>query len=67
MIAALTYPSNADRYVAQVVGIEPCLIPDVSAFGFPGLDRTAYEALSVAVNLLGWTSMFGPDWASQIA
>jgi len=67
MIAALTYPSNADRYVAQVVGIEPCLIPDVTAFFPPGLNREAYELLSAAVKLLGWTSMFGPDWTSQIA
>ena len=61
MLAAMSYTVKADRYVSQMIGIEPCLLPRPDAF-YPGLDYTEYNLLTAATSIFEIDSFFGPNW-----
>ena len=65
MLASMSYTVKSDRYVSQMIGIEPCLISAPDNY-FPDLDGNDYLALAVAADLLQVYSMFGENWPEQV-
>ena len=65
MLASMSYTVKSDRYVSQMIGVEPCLISAPDSF-FPYMDDKAYLAISIAADLLQVYSMFGENWQEQI-
>lgn len=58
--------SNASDYIAQIVALAPCIVANTDQF-YPGLNEATYADLSSGLNLLGYESLFGPNWNSQLS
>ena len=65
MLASMSYTVKSDRYVSQMIGVEPCLVSQPDNY-YPDLDGTDYLAMSVAGDLLQIYSMFGANWPEQV-
>ena len=65
MLASMSYTVKSDRYVSQMIGMEPCLISAPDNY-FPDLDGNDYLLISIAADLLEVYSMFGENWQEQI-
>ena len=61
MLAAMSYTVKSDRYVSQMIGVEPCLISSPDNY-YPGLDDNSYLGFAVAADLLQIYSVFGENW-----
>ena len=61
MLASMSYTVKSDRYVSQMIGVEPCLLPKPDEY-YPGLGLTEYQLFSTAADLFSFWSVFGPDW-----
>jgi len=61
----MTYTVKSDRYVSQVIGIEPCLIAQSDEY-YPDLGMLEFAAFSYGMNLLGVESTFGDNWDNQV-
>ena len=65
MLASMTYTVKSDRYVSQMIGIEPCLIPQMDS-EIAGLDDSHYLAFALAADMLDIYSILGKDWPEQL-
>ena len=65
MLASMSYTVKSDRYVSQMIGIEPCLISSPDEY-YPDMDDTSYLAFAVAADLLQIYSVFGANWPEQV-
>ena len=65
MLASMSYTVKSDRYVSQMIGIEPCLIPRPDNY-YPDLDGNDYLGLALAADLLQIYSVFGENWPEQV-
>ena len=65
MLAAMSYTVKSDRYVSQMIGLEPCVLPSSDEY-YPGLTQADYAQIESAASLLGINSLFGPDWESKV-
>ena len=65
VLASMTYTVKSDRYVSQVIGIEPCLIAQSDEY-YPDLGMLEFAAFSYGMNLLGVESTFGDNWDNQV-
>ena len=61
MLASMSYTVKSDRYVSQMIGVEPCLLAEPDEY-YPDLGYLEYELLNAAAKLFGFNSIFGPDW-----
>lgn len=67
MLAAMSFSIKSDRYVSQMVGIEPCLIAKPDAYTGPiGINDSQYTQLSFGLDMLGIESVFGANWDDQV-
>ena len=62
---SLSKSSAAARYISQSVNLAPCIIPDISQI-ISGASYDLYDQLETVFSLLGYYSLFGPDWSSQV-
>lgn len=65
VLASMTYTVKSDRYVSQVIAIEPCLIAQSDEY-YPDLGMFEFAAFSVTMDLLGIYSTFGDNWDNQV-
>ena len=61
MLASMSYTVKSDRYVSQMIGVEPCLLPRPDEY-YPGLGYSEYQLFATAADLFSFWSVFGPDW-----
>ena len=67
MLTSLSRATGADKYVAQVIAMEPCIIAGPDQY-YPGdLTDTLYTTLVLGLNALGIESIFGANWPAQVA
>ena len=65
MLASMSYTVKSDRYVSQMIGVEPCLISAPDSY-FQDLKDNDFLKISIAADLLQVYSMFGENWQEQI-
>ena len=65
MLASMSYTVKSDRYVSQMIGIEPCLISAPDNY-YPDLDDNDYLGFALAADLLQIYSVFGVHWPEQV-
>lgn len=65
MLASMSYTVKSDRYVSQMIGLEPCLLPRPDAYYDGEFDNSEYLLFSAAADLYDMWSLFGPNWEDQ--
>ena len=66
MFNFLAKASQADRYIAQMVAMEPCLVASTDEY-FEGMSDWSYRGLSLALSAFDINSLFGPTWQENVA
>lgn len=67
LLSAMSFTVKSDRYISQMIGLEPCPIPNIELYYPAGMSSSEYILLSQGLELAGIESLLGPNWDNQVS